>query len=112
MPVTARQRKTLSVGETRLIRFDFTDDLDDGASLTGTPTVAEVTTTALTLASKAVNTTTYVDSDTGATVAVGKAVQFTCAGGVAGTTYRVRITVSTDSTPTETLVWDVLISWE
>jgi len=112
MAVTCRQRHVLSAGETRLIRFDFTEDLEAGASLTGTPTVAELTTTALTLANKAVNTTTYVDDLSGATVAVGKAVEFTCAGGVAGTTYRVRITVSTDSTPTETLVWDVLISWE
>ena len=111
MVATCRQRHVLSVGETRLIRFDLTDDLEAGASLSGTPTVSEVTTTDLTLANKAVNTSTYVDDLTGETIAVGKAVQFTCAGGSAGTTYRVRVTVSTDSTPTETLVWDVLISF-
>jgi hypothetical protein len=112
MAVTLSQRHTLSVGETRVVRVNCTADLDDGASLTGTPTVVEVTTTALTLGDKAVNAATYTDANTGRTVAAGKAVQFTVAGGVAGTTYRVRVTVGTDSTPAETLVYDLLLSWE
>lgn len=110
MPITLKQRHSLSVGTTRLVRVDATSDLDDGASFTGTPTVAEVTTTALTLANKTVTSASYTDNS-GATVAAGKAVQFTVAGGVAGTQYRVRVSCGTDSSPAETLVYDVLIDW-
>ena len=112
MPHTLEQRHTLSVGATRLCRVNCTDDLDSGVSLTGSPTVAEVTTSDLTLANKIVNTATYTDDVTGNTVAIGKGIQFTVSGGSAGTTYRVRITCSTDGSPAETLVFDVLIDWE
>jgi hypothetical protein len=111
MPITAQQQRTLSAGSTRIVRLNCTNDLDDGASLTGTPTVTEVTTSDLTIANKAVNSATYSDSVTQGTVAIGKAVICTVAGGTAGSTYTLRITVSTDSTPAETLVYDVQISW-
>jgi hypothetical protein len=105
------QRYTLSVGATRMVRINCTDDLDDGASLTGTPTVAEQTTSDLTLDDKAVNAATYSCAVTGKTVAIGKAIEFTVAGGSAGTDYTVRCTCSTDSSPAETLVYDVILSW-
>lgn len=111
MPITLSQRHTVSVGATRLVRVNCTQDLDDGASLTGTPTIAEVTTTALTLGSKAVNSATYSDAVTGRTVSVGKALQFTVAGGVAGTSYTVRCTCGTNSSPAETLVYDLLLTF-
>jgi hypothetical protein len=111
MGITLNQIHSVSAGSTRLVRVNCTRDLDSGVSLTGTPTVVEVTTTALTLASKAVNTATYVESHSGTTVAIGKAVEFTVTGGVAGTTYTVRITVSTTSTPAETLVYDVELTF-
>ena len=111
MPKTLKQRHTLSVGATRLVRVDGTDDLDDGASFTGTPTVVEVTTSDLTLTNKAVNSATYTDID-GATVAIGKGLQFTASGGSAGTTYTIRVTCSTDSSPAETLVYDLKLNWE
>ena len=111
MPITLKQRATISAGATRLLRINATDDLDDGASLTGTPTILEVTTTALTLGSKTVNAATYTDAVTGETVAVGKGLQCTVAGGVAGTEYRIRATCSTNSTPAETLVYDVILSF-
>ena len=112
MPNTLPQRHTLSVGATRLVRINATSDLDDGASFTGTPTVAEVTTSDLTLANNIVNTATYTDAITGNTVAIGKGIQFTAAGGTADTTYRVRVTCSTDSSPAETIVYDLLLDWE
>ena len=112
MPITLSQDRTLSTGATRRVRINYTIDLDSGVSLTGTPTVVEVTTSDLTLDDKIVNTSTYIDRATGKTVEVGKAVTFTVAGGVANTTYRIRVTVETDSLPAETLVYDVLLSWE
>ena len=112
MPILLTQQHTVSVGATRLVRVDFTRDLDEGASLTGTPTVLEVTTTALTLANKKVNTSSYTKAGSGATVAVGKAVEFTAAGGADGMTYTIRVACGTDSSPAETLVYDLQLSWD
>ena len=112
MAVEAPQTYTLSTGSTRLVRVNYTKLLDSDVSLTGTPLVDEVTTSDLTLANKAVNTDTYVDANTGKTVAVAKAIQFTIAGGTSGQSYTVRVTVSTDSTPVETLEYDLIITWE
>lgn len=111
MPITLTQRREISAGATRLVRINCTRDLDDGASLTGTPTVVEVTTTALTLSLKIVNTAAYTDSVTGETVAVGKGIQFVCSGGVAGNTYTIRATCTTNSSPAETLVYDCPIAF-
>jgi len=111
MPRTLDQRYTLSYGSTRLVRVDLTEQLQAGASLSGTPTVAEITTSELTIASAAVNTASYTDKVTGSTVAVGKGVQFTVEGGD-NAEYRVRITVSTNSSPAETIVRDVLLSFD
>lgn len=112
MVLKLQQYHQISVGDTEVISVNYTDHLDSGESLTGTPTVAEVTTTDLTLASKAVNSSTYVEADTGDTVAVGAAVQFTAKGGTAANSpYTIRITVSTDATPARTFVRDVLLSF-
>jgi len=72
MPRTLQQRHSLSVGATRVVRVNATDDLDDA----------------------------------------GKAILFTASGGTAGTEYRVRVTCGTDSSPAETLVYDLLLDWE
>lgn len=111
MAIVLEQRHTVSVGSTRVVRINCTRDLDSGASLTGTPTIVEVTTTALTLASKAVNAATYIESQTGDTVAIGKALEFTVTGGVAGTTYTIRASCSTNSSPAETLVYDLYLTF-
>lgn len=103
MTVEAIQRHTVSVGETRLVRVNFADNMQSGVTLTGTPTVIEVTTTDLTLGSKALNAATYTDDD-GSTVAVSHAVEFTVAGGTtAHSPYSILVTASTNSTPAETL---------
>ena len=110
MPIEIRPTSDVSVGATRIISVDLTDDLDLFPSptlLTGTPMIVEVTTTDLTLASKAVSTAAL--SINGRTVAIGKAVQFTGAGFVDGVTYTIRVTVSTDSTPAEVIVYDLKV---
>jgi hypothetical protein len=113
MPIVLPQRPAISVGDTEVVSINYTDHLDSGESLTGTPTVAEVTTTDLTLDDKAVNTATYVEADSGDTVAVGAAVQFSVAGGTAANSpYTIRVTVSTDATPARTFVRDVKLGWE
>ena len=113
MVVYLPQRPIISVGDIEKVSVNFTDHLDSGESLTGTPTVVEVSTTDLTLASKAVNSATYVEAVTGDTVAIGKAVQFTVTGlTVANSPYTIRVTASTNATPARTFVRDLYLSAE
>ena len=107
------QRPIISVGDTEKVSVNFTDHLDSGESLTGTPTVVEVTTSNLNMASKSVNAATYIESQTGETVAIGKAVQFTVTGGLANNSpYTINVTVSTDATPARTFVRRIYLSFE
>ena len=104
MTLEAPQLHVKTTGETRTITVSFRDVLDSGELLTGTPTVVEVTTSDLTLASKAVNTVAVPVSDVfPEEVAIGQAVQFTAAAGTAGSAYVIRVTVGTDATPAQTL---------
>ena len=59
MPVTLSPQYQISVSDLEAVAVEFTDHLDSGELLTGTPTVEEITTTDLTLANKALNTGTY-----------------------------------------------------
>lgn len=108
---TAYQRPVLVVGETRNVAVDFQDVLDSGELLTGTPTVAEVTTTDLTIASKAINTAALTID--GRAVAIGEAVQFKVSGQLAANSpYTIKITVSTTASPAQTLVRYVVFEVE
>lgn len=94
---------TIGIGEIRNVAVSFVDTLDVGELLTGTPTVVEVGTSALTLSSKVVNTVTLTIN--GETVLAGQAVTFNvnAASAVAGTVYYVLITCSTNATPAQTI---------
>jgi len=107
------QRYTLSVGATRMVRINCTDDLDDGASLTGTPTVAELVTEDLTLENKAVNTSSYTSEaqKKSRTVNSGKGIEFTVSGGKEGRQYIIQVSCGTDSSPAETLVYHLILEW-
>ena len=100
MAILLSELPTISVGETELFALDYTDLLDGSETLTG-PTVAEVTTTDLTIASVAVNSA--IQTINGVSVAVGQAVQFSVAGQKIDTTYKLLVTVTTTSTPARTL---------
>lgn len=73
--------------------FSFDEVLQSGETFTGTPTVAEVTTTDLTLANKAVSSGALMIL--GKSVATGRAIVCKVSGGTAGTTYRIRVTCGT-----------------
>lgn len=104
MTLEAPQTHVKTAGETRLCTVSFRDILSSGELLTGTPTVVEVTTSDLTLSSKAVNTAAVPVSDVyPEQVAIGQAVQFLAAGGTAGTTYTIRVTCGTDASSAQTL---------
>jgi len=108
MPTIASQRGEMSAGGTRNVAIDYTDKLDSGELLTGTPTIVEVTTNDLTLSNKVVSTGSL--TILGATVAAGAAVQFkvVAGSGLLGT-YTIRVTVSTDATVAQTFVDDYVL---
>lgn len=80
--------------ETRTISISFAGVLGDSETITGTPVVAS-NPGGITAAAIAVNTVALVINDV--TVAIGQAVQFTAAGGDAGTFYLLKITVVSSS---------------
>jgi len=94
MPLVNDIRSKAST-ETRTISCDYTAKLDEGESLTGTPTIAEVTTTDLTITGAQLNSGSLTINNE--TVAASKAVQCQVAGGTSGSTYSIKITVSTDA---------------
>lgn len=93
---------TKSSSAVRNVKIDATAELTGSEVLTGTPTITEST---LTLTGKAINSSATVEIN-GATVALNKAILFTVAGGTAGTTYSIAISVGTTSNPAETLTYD------
>lgn len=103
--ITDRRFKTVS--EARNVAVDFYNMLDTGELLTGTPTVEEITTSALTLANKAINSTTQ--NVNGASRAAGQVVTFKVTGGSAGVLYKIKITVSTDATPAQTFIRSIAL---
>ena len=88
--------REISAGATEVVSVDCVDFLDTGELFTGTLTITEDTTTDLTLSNKVVSTASLTISDR--TVAIGKAIQFKVTGQVAGVTYLVFITCTTDAT--------------
>ena len=88
MPIRLEPKGTVSLNDLESVAIDYTDTLE-GETLTGTPTVT--TSLGATLASKLVNTGTYVDKN-GITVAIGKAVLFTFTSTTAGD-YVIEVTV-------------------
>lgn len=94
-------------GETRTFAVNLTHKLHGAELLSGTPTVAERYTTALTITAVALNADSRWIS--GRTALAGQAVEFTVAGGVLGSTYIVRVTAGTDSSPAQVLIEDVRI---
>lgn len=98
----APQRHVKTVTEERNVALDMRGKLDAGELLTGTPLVEEVTTTDLTLSSKALNTA--VISINNSNVPISQAVQFKVEGGIAGTTYTIRVSCGTTSSPDQFLI--------
>lgn len=88
-------------GSTRNVSVDLRGKLDTGELLTGTPVVTAWP-SGLTLANKAVNSETLTID--GATCVAGQAVQFSVAGGSAGTDYLIVVACGTTSTPAQLAV--------
>lgn len=95
MGVTLEQMPEISEGDVEFVSIDYTKYLDGDELIATVDTVVEVTTTDLTLSGKKVSTAALVILNR--TVAIGKAAQFTVQGQQSGTTYRVRVTITTDA---------------
>ena len=97
-----RETKVLSAGDVEWFQLDYTDLLDSGESITGTPVVAEQTSSDLTISSEQFNSSATVIN--GRSVSAGKAVQFLVSGQLAATErYSLHVTAITDSTPQRTI---------
>lgn len=105
MALTVVLKRRISLAATRSAGVDFTDDLDENETLTGTPAITEVGTTHLTLTSKEVNSAVKLIS--GREVQIGKAVLFKVTGQHINTTYTIHIVITTSTG--DVLVWDVVL---
>jgi len=92
-------------GETRTIVVPFIDKLREDETLTGTPTVAELNTAALTITD--IGVTGQDVTIRGQTIEAGKAVQFSVSGGTARNDYTIRVRASGNTSPTQTLEYDM-----
>lgn len=101
--VTAEQVYSMTTGEVRGLACHFLDKLGASELLSGTPTVAEQTTSGLTIDNKRLNTGSI--TVLGRTCAASQAVLFrvTASGATAGTEYIIKVTCGTDATPAQTL---------
>jgi hypothetical protein len=97
----APQRNLKTASEVRNVAVSLASVLDSGELLTGTPTVTEVTTSALTFSNEGVSTGSLTIN--GVSVTTGEAVQFKVTGGTANTDYEIQIVCATDATPAQTL---------
>lgn len=101
MAQTALQVPCVFDGEVRIASVSFIGLLDDGESLSGTPTAVELTTSDLTISNESINSKALTINNK--SVAKNKAVQFKFLGQKAGTTYTIEVTCGTDSSPVQTL---------
>ena len=99
-PVSDDDVPCLAVGDVRNAKISIAAALDEGELATGTPTIAEVRTTDLTITNEAVNTS--AETIEGVSTAIGKAILFKVSGQLASREYRLVVTVTTDSTPAQT----------
>lgn len=110
----APQRPFKSVSGIRNVAVSFSEMLDAGELLSGTPTITEVAgtgspTTDLTLSNKVVSTAELTINDVA--VPTGEAIQFSVTGGtVANSPYSITISVGTDATPAQTLIGTVVLT--
>lgn len=97
---TAEQIQSKTAAEVRNLAVDFTDKLDSGELLTGTPSVS-TTPSGLTIASQAVSTGAL--TILGTSVLTGQAATCSVSGGSAGTRYTLTVQCGTDATVAQTL---------
>ena len=102
-----RGRKTATAVYNESVSFDKA--MEAGLSLTGTPTVTVETVTVPPLTATNPTVTAAAKTIAGKSIPAGRAVTFACAGGLAGNTYRLKISCANNATPAETPEGYILI---
>lgn len=98
MPLVCKEEYNKAVSETINFAVDCTEGLDDGETLSGTPTSSgqsemTVSNLAVTSAEKIIN---------GKTVAIGKAITGKVTGGTTAGRYEIKLYCATSSSPAQT----------
>jgi len=101
----ALQTQEKTAGAERLISVRFSELLDDGELLTGTPSILELVSSDLTITNKVVSTA--IKTINGVSTPIGEATQCFVTGGTVGTTYDIQIIAVTDATPAQTLYGNI-----
>lgn len=109
MAGTANQIHFKTTNEIRNVAVNFTELLDSGEKLTGTPSVS-VSPSGITVSNVARNSTTA--TILGESVPANQAITFTASGGTSGTQYTLTVQVDTDASNAQTLEGKVRIRVE
>ncbi len=108
--IKAGPTRQQAVGSTRVHSLSMMGELDDGETISGTPTITDPA-SVLTISNKVVNTSALLlDEEDGSqvNVAIGKAVQCKISGVVLGTTHTVEISVTTSAGQVLVTTFDVV----
>jgi hypothetical protein len=99
MAKVAHEIPNRSAGSKRTYIIDYTERLRGDDLLSGTPTLAEVTSTDLTISGGRVNVAaeTFTLNRQTVTVAIGKGVLFEVSAGTAGARYAINVEINTDN---------------
>ena len=100
------QSKTVS--EVRNLAASFVGKLDVGENLTSVLPPAEVSSSDLSFSN--IGVSIIVLTINGNSVPIGRAVQFSVSGGIAGKRYEITITASSDAAPAQTLTLIVTLN--
>lgn len=98
MPLVCTEEYNKAVSETINFAVDCTKGLDDGETLSGTPTSSGQS--EMTVSNLAVTTTEKIIK--GKTVAIGKAITGKVTGGTAVGRYEIKLSCATSSSPAQT----------
>ena len=101
MTQIALQRPEIFDSDERIGSVSYVGEIDDGETLSGTPTVTEVTTSDLTISNVAIGTTARTINKK--SVAANKYVTFFVKDQVSGKTYTVDVRCGTSSDPAQNI---------
>lgn len=108
MTISAQNTLTISVGATDFLHLDYQDELENGETLSGTPTVVS-SGVGLSVSSPQVGTTSFRDKLLDRVAPASKHVRWQAVGNTAGT-YTVLVTATTSAS--RTLPFSVTVTVE
>ena len=103
----------ITVGSSRVCSHNVAPALPSGVLISGTPSVVDNDATGdLTISEVQSNSSSYTEEVTGETVGIGEAVQFKVSSSSSSAkSYTLKITYSTDGSPSETIIDWLVVSF-